>query len=131
MAECFTDVHALLFCSSCECMRDETIKQRLHKAILLKALQVKLHHVKKLNVYTCCSYLTQICWLYFQDSLSHLLINPTWHSKDVFTAVVQLTPLILEQISDTVSKKYHYPDDSYAQQFCDCQLNSRPSRNNT
>lgn len=49
--------------------------------------------------------LDKICWLYFQDSLSHMLKNPTWHSKEVdFTAVLRPAPLILEQISDSVSK---------------------------
>lgn len=31
---------ALLSCSRCECMRDKNINQRLHKATLLKTLQV-------------------------------------------------------------------------------------------
>ncbi|KAM9341551.1 phospholipase B1, membrane-associated-like [Symphorus nematophorus] len=59
----------------CECMRDEGINQRLHKATLLKTLQ---------------------------DSLSYVLENPEWHSKrEDFTAVLQSAPVILEQISDS------------------------------
>ncbi|XP_030299017.1 phospholipase B1, membrane-associated isoform X2 [Sparus aurata] len=58
----------------CECMRDEGTNRRLHKANLLKTLQ---------------------------DSLSHLLGNPKWHSKQAdFTAVLQSAPVILEQISE-------------------------------
>ncbi|XP_073339779.1 phospholipase B1, membrane-associated-like [Pagrus major] len=58
----------------CECMRDEGINRRLHKATLLKTLQ---------------------------DSLSHFLENPKWHSKQAdFTAVLQSAPVILEQISE-------------------------------
>ncbi|XP_070698636.1 phospholipase B1, membrane-associated-like isoform X2 [Pempheris klunzingeri] len=62
----------------CECMRGESTNQRLHKAILLKTLQ---------------------------DSLSHILENPQWHSKrEDFTAVLQSAPAILDQISDSESK---------------------------
>ncbi|XP_036928598.1 phospholipase B1, membrane-associated isoform X2 [Acanthopagrus latus] len=58
----------------CECMRDEGINRRLHRATLLKTLQ---------------------------DSLSHLLGNPKWHSKQAdFTALLQSAPVILEQISE-------------------------------
>ncbi|XP_027130870.1 phospholipase B1, membrane-associated-like [Larimichthys crocea] len=56
-------------------MRDKNINQRFHKATLLKTLQ---------------------------DSLSHVLENPKWHSKRVdFTAVLQSAPVILEQSSDS------------------------------
>ncbi|XP_070776745.1 phospholipase B1, membrane-associated-like [Enoplosus armatus] len=59
----------------CECMTEESINQRLHKATLLKTLQ---------------------------DSLSHVLENPKWHSKSLdFTAVLQSAPLILEPITDS------------------------------
>ncbi|XP_044023166.1 phospholipase B1, membrane-associated isoform X2 [Siniperca chuatsi] len=59
----------------CDCMRDESINQRLHKATLLKTLQ---------------------------DSLSHVLENPKWHSKRVdFTVVLQSAPVILGPITDS------------------------------
>lgn len=59
----------------CECMRGEAFKQRLEKATLLKTLQ---------------------------DSLSHILENPQWHSdKEDFAAVLQSTPAIPEQMSDS------------------------------
>ncbi|XP_031165581.1 phospholipase B1, membrane-associated isoform X2 [Sander lucioperca] len=59
----------------CDCMRDESINQRLHKATLLKTLQ---------------------------DSLSHVLENPKWHSERAdFTAVLQSAPVIPEPISDS------------------------------
>ncbi|XP_023256754.1 phospholipase B1, membrane-associated-like [Seriola lalandi dorsalis] len=59
----------------CECMRDESINQCLHKATLLKTLQ---------------------------DSLSHVLENPRWHSKSAdFTAMLQPAPVILEPNSDS------------------------------
>ncbi|XP_035529318.1 phospholipase B1, membrane-associated [Morone saxatilis] len=57
----------------CECMRDESINHRLHKATLLKTLQ---------------------------DFLSHVLENGKWHNKrEDFAAVLQSAPVILEQIS--------------------------------
>ncbi|KAJ4938911.1 hypothetical protein JOQ06_028377 [Pogonophryne albipinna] len=59
---------------NCECMSDESINQRLHKATLLKTLQ---------------------------DSLGHVLENPKWHNKrEDFTAVLQSIPVILEPISE-------------------------------
>ncbi|XP_041810494.1 phospholipase B1, membrane-associated [Chelmon rostratus] len=61
----------------CECMRDESVSRRLHNAILLTRLQ---------------------------DSLSHVLENPKWHSERVdFTAELQPAPVISEQISDSES----------------------------
>ncbi|XP_034713353.1 phospholipase B1, membrane-associated [Etheostoma cragini] len=61
----------------CDCIRDKSINQRLHKATLLKTLQ---------------------------DSLSHVLENPKWHSERAdFTAVLQAAPVILEPISDSES----------------------------
>nr|XP_020469689.1 phospholipase B1, membrane-associated [Monopterus albus] len=61
--------------NSCECMRNENINQRLHKAVLLKTLQ---------------------------DSLNQVLENPVWHSKSaLFTAVLQPVPVILEPNSDS------------------------------
>ncbi|GAA6213375.1 phospholipase B1, membrane-associated-like [Lates japonicus] len=59
----------------CECMRDDGINQRLRKAALLKTLQ---------------------------DSLSHVLKKPRWHSKSAdFTAMLQSAPVILEPSSDS------------------------------
>ncbi|XP_068195022.1 phospholipase B1, membrane-associated-like [Antennarius striatus] len=59
----------------CECMRDEMINQKLHKATLLTTLQ---------------------------DSLRHVLENPMWHSEqEDFTAVLHSVPIILHQISNT------------------------------
>ncbi|XP_037652315.1 phospholipase B1, membrane-associated [Sebastes umbrosus] len=59
----------------CECMKDESINQRLYKATLLKTLQ---------------------------DSLSRVLENPKWHSDMAdFTALLQSVPVILELISDS------------------------------
>ncbi|XP_071353860.1 phospholipase B1, membrane-associated isoform X2 [Trachinotus anak] len=60
---------------NCECMRNEGINQRLRKATLLKTLQ---------------------------DSLSHVLENPRWHSKRAdFAAMLQPAPVILEPSSDS------------------------------
>ncbi|XP_070834676.1 phospholipase B1, membrane-associated [Chaetodon trifascialis] len=57
----------------CECMRDENINRRLHQAFLLNALQA---------------------------SLSGILEKSKWHDRGVdFAAVLQTTPVILEQIS--------------------------------
>ncbi|XP_053191108.1 phospholipase B1, membrane-associated [Scomber japonicus] len=59
----------------CECMRDERINQRLHKATLLKQLQ---------------------------DSLNHILENPKWQSNSVdFTALLQAVPVITDPILDS------------------------------
>ncbi|XP_068608218.1 phospholipase B1, membrane-associated-like [Brachionichthys hirsutus] len=64
----------------CECMRDERINQRLHKATLLTTLQ---------------------------DSLSRVLENSTWHSQqEDFAAVLQSVPLILQQISNSENTWY-------------------------
>ncbi|KAM9708848.1 phospholipase B1, membrane-associated isoform 1-T1 [Menidia menidia] len=61
--------------SRCQCMRKEVVNQRLLKATHLKELQ---------------------------DSVSHVLKNPTWHSKDGdFTVVLQSSPIILELKSDS------------------------------
>ncbi|KAK5857601.1 hypothetical protein PBY51_010836 [Eleginops maclovinus] len=74
-----TLVHVVVWSTShlhhnCECMRDESISQRLHKATLLKTLQ---------------------------DSLNHVLENPRWLNKrEDFTAVLQSTPVILGPISE-------------------------------
>ncbi|XP_069008959.1 phospholipase B1, membrane-associated-like [Embiotoca jacksoni] len=60
--------------NGCECMRDATINHNLQKATLLTALQ---------------------------DSLSHVLKNPQWHSRsEDFTVVLQSAPIILEPNSD-------------------------------
>ncbi|XP_029350194.1 phospholipase B1, membrane-associated-like [Echeneis naucrates] len=60
--------------NSCECMRDEGKSRRLHKATLLKTLQ---------------------------DSLSHVLDSPTWHSKGAdFTVMLQPVPALLYPNSD-------------------------------
>ncbi|XP_054470588.1 phospholipase B1, membrane-associated [Anoplopoma fimbria] len=76
-----TLVHVVVWSSNhqqdnrCQCMRDESINQRLRKATLLKTLQ---------------------------DSLSHVLENPKWHSERAdFTAVLQSEPVILQPISDS------------------------------
>ncbi|AWP16316.1 putative phospholipase B1 membrane-associated [Scophthalmus maximus] len=60
----------------CECMRDESINRRLHKATLLKTLQ---------------------------DSLGRVLENPRWHSKSAadFTAMLQSAPVILQPSPDS------------------------------
>ncbi|XP_034419198.1 phospholipase B1, membrane-associated [Cyclopterus lumpus] len=77
-----TLVHVVVWSSNhqqdkCQCMRDESINQRLRKATLLKTLQ---------------------------DSLSHVLDNPKWHSERAdFTAVLQSEPVILQPISDSES----------------------------
>ncbi|XP_068436917.1 phospholipase B1, membrane-associated [Clinocottus analis] len=73
-----TLVHVVVWSSNhqqdkCRCMRDESINQRLREAILLQTLQ---------------------------DSLSHVLDDPKWHSAD-FTAVLQSEPVILEPTSDS------------------------------
>ncbi|XP_040916146.1 phospholipase B1, membrane-associated-like [Toxotes jaculatrix] len=61
----------------CECMRDESINQRLRKATLLKTLQ---------------------------DSLSHVLKNSRWHSESAdFAAVLQSVPVILEPNSNSAN----------------------------
>lgn len=87
-------------------MRDESINQRLYRATLLKTLQVK--HMQRKRVClplaharqaTC---LTEICLSCFQDSLSHVLKNPEWHSK-TFTVALQSAPVIREQDTHSVS----------------------------
>ncbi|XP_039992557.1 phospholipase B1, membrane-associated isoform X1 [Xiphias gladius] len=61
--------------NKCECMKDKSINQRLHKATLLKTLQ---------------------------DSLSRVLKNPRWQSQSAdFTAMLQSAPVILEPYSDS------------------------------
>lgn len=86
-------------------MRDESINQRLHRATLLKTLQVKHRQRKRICLpvaqarqATC---LTEICLSCFQDSLSHVMKNPEWDSK-TFTAVMQSAPVILEQDTHSV-----------------------------
>ncbi|KAM7403287.1 hypothetical protein PAMA_003963 [Pampus argenteus] len=56
----------------CDCAKDKSINQRLHKATLLKQLQ---------------------------DSLNHVLEKPKWHNN--FTALLQSAPLIPDPISDS------------------------------
>ncbi|XP_075963706.1 phospholipase B1, membrane-associated-like [Anarhichas minor] len=75
-----TLVHVVVWSSNhqqdkCQCMRNESIDQRLRKATLLKTLQ---------------------------DSLSQVLENPKWNSERAdFTAVLLSEPVILEPISDS------------------------------
>ncbi|XP_071758328.2 phospholipase B1, membrane-associated-like [Centroberyx gerrardi] len=61
----------------CQCMKEDSINQRLQKGTLIKALQ---------------------------DSLSHVLENPKWRSEsEDFTVLLQSIPLFLEPISDSES----------------------------
>ncbi|XP_019953531.2 phospholipase B1, membrane-associated [Paralichthys olivaceus] len=60
---------------NCDCLKDESINQRLQKAILLKTLQ---------------------------DSLSGVFENPRWHSnRSDFSVMQQSAPVILEPRSDS------------------------------
>lgn len=105
---CFT----FIFSARCGCMRDEGINQRLHKATLLKTLQVKKKFLSSESfVYNCLHYLTTIHWWCPQDSLGQVLENPRWHSESAdFSAVLQPAPVILEPITDSVSKEKLLPD---------------------
>lgn len=109
----FTAIPVL--CDSwCQCLGNSRTKQRLYEAALLKTLQVKYWVVivwfwppePHLCVIKLLFVPCEICCLScFQDSLSHVLENAQWHrTSEVFSAVLQPVPAILESNSDSVSK---------------------------
>lgn len=88
-------------------MGEDGMNQRLQRATVLQALQVKRSSVgsakrfpsQKLNTTFSVS----------QDSLHQLLENPRWQSrKGDFAVVMQSSPVILESQSPAVSYKLQY-----------------------